>query len=87
MTQMVHPRPKTSFPAPPWPAALSTSTPISHVFSPNQSIRRTPPSQPPPMRVQRCSYARVTFCCALLPCPRASHSSGVMGTMSVLCTA
>ena len=68
---------KTNLPDPPPPALLSTSTPTSLVFSPSQSIRLTPPSQPPPILVHRRSYAFVTFCCARVPCPRVSHSSGV----------
>ena len=78
---------KTNLPDPPPPALLSTSTPTSLVFSPSQSIRLTPPSQPPPILVHRRSYAFVTFCCARVPCPRVSHSSGVTGVRSVLYTA
>jgi len=68
-------RAKTSLPTP-FPLLLSTSIPIKWVFPLSQSTRRTPPSQPP-ITEQRFSYARVTFRCALLPLPRASHSSGV----------
>ena len=75
-------RAKTSLPTL-FPLLLSTSIPIRCVFPPSQSTRRTPPSQPP-ITEQRFSYARVTFRCALLPLPRASHSSGVTRAKSVV---
>ena len=79
--------PKTNLPVPGFPALFSTSTPINLVFDPSQSMRFTPPSHPPPIRVHRFSYAFVTFCCARLPCPSDSHSSGVTAVSRVVWTA